>query len=305
MRKAGEWICAIGPSPHSESPPVAPGYYSLRSLRCTSEIPLEITPPSQIEPPESGVTEETLIACKIESRSPTVSRSPFDTKNWCLLRFFWGPGRTPGCSSTSRCSAPLPSSTLTFCPIEKSQYEAVTDDAHVVSRALTRDYAIGIQSLDHNHYITPMLLYSFPGIIAWLLRVLLAMSFCSLSLKRSSLRTEMIGGVAQMVERSLSMREVRGSIPLSSIFPPVKWLSLLIWSCFLFSQALYSVAVMILWRRRHSLCLPIQTTKRCSWHALIYDLIPSIPLSGTWRGTMSPFSSSTSPMVVSLCSREA
>ena len=28
----------------------------------------------------------------------------------------------------------------------------------------------------------------------------------------------MIGGVAQMVERSLSMREVRGSIPLSSSF---------------------------------------------------------------------------------------
>ena len=29
-------------------------------------------------------------------------------------------------------------------------------------------------------------------------------------------RMEMTGGVAQMVERSLSMREVRGSIPLSS-----------------------------------------------------------------------------------------
>ena len=29
---------------------------------------------------------------------------------------------------------------------------------------------------------------------------------------------KLIGGVAQMVERSLSMREVRGSMPLSSIF---------------------------------------------------------------------------------------
>ena len=28
-----------------------------------------------------------------------------------------------------------------------------------------------------------------------------------------------VGGVAQMVERSLSMREVRGSMPLSSTFP--------------------------------------------------------------------------------------
>ena len=30
-------------------------------------------------------------------------------------------------------------------------------------------------------------------------------------------KTESVGGVAQMVERSLSMREVRGSMPLSSI----------------------------------------------------------------------------------------
>ena len=32
------------------------------------------------------------------------------------------------------------------------------------------------------------------------------------------LNSPFVGGVAQMVERSLSMREVRGSMPLSSIF---------------------------------------------------------------------------------------
>ena len=37
--------------------------------------------------------------------------------------------------------------------------------------------------------------------------------------KEASFWVQVKGGVAQMVERSLSMREVRGSIPLSSIFP--------------------------------------------------------------------------------------
>lgn len=44
------------------------------------------------------------------------------------------------------------------------------------------------------------------------------MRVVSIDVMWATRRIEVKGGVAQMVERSLSMREVRGSIPLSSIF---------------------------------------------------------------------------------------